>query len=238
MHTIFPWNIGAAYNKTSDKDIESLFGIIQRNPTPQLGSRSKLPITIKPLSNTIGLPPGSPKWKLFIDKVENHINDQWLNEPWEITKIKWGLIDTGAGSGGQFFSVLVHLDIFLEAAKCVIYALAMYVKENSEQFQFTKILLRYILKESFDAFEFLKDLGLAYMQDLGDEYFEAIDDPATGINELFEMSVTFVLDITRIFSWVKSLAPWNPAARFAQLDDSEVREIYELIQIRPTPIVG
>ena len=37
----------------------------------------------------------------------------WLDEPDEIRKIRWGVIDSGAGTGRQSFSLLVHLEAYL-----------------------------------------------------------------------------------------------------------------------------
>src|SRR5262245_36565012 len=52
-------------------------------------------------------------WREVKAEIERQIDRIWISEPDEIRKIRWGVIDSGAGSGGQSFSVLVHLEAYL-----------------------------------------------------------------------------------------------------------------------------
>ena len=49
-------------------------------------------------------------WREAKAIIEKEIDRVWFDEPVEIQKVRWGVIDSGAGSGEQSFSVLVHLE--------------------------------------------------------------------------------------------------------------------------------
>ncbi|XBS69335.1 hypothetical protein ABK905_23325 [Acerihabitans sp. KWT182] len=57
-------------------------------------------------------------WRDAKTLIDKEIDRVWLEEPEEIQKIRWGIIDSGAGSGEQSFSVLVHLEAYLMLVRC------------------------------------------------------------------------------------------------------------------------
>jgi Cucumopine synthase C-terminal helical bundle domain len=52
-------------------------------------------------------------WREAKAEIDRQVERVWLSEPEEIQKIRWGIIDSGAGTGQQSFTVLVHLEAYL-----------------------------------------------------------------------------------------------------------------------------
>ena len=46
-------------------------------------------------------------------RIEKEIDGVWSEEPDEFQKLRLGVVESGAGTGGQSFSVPVHLEAYL-----------------------------------------------------------------------------------------------------------------------------
>ena len=88
-----------------------------------------------------------------------------------------GVIEGGAGTGGQSFSVLVHLEAYLMMDGAdIVYRL---LKAASDKRTLTTSDIRYLTRTflvgTFNHFTFLKDLGLPTLGHVGDNYTRALD---------------------------------------------------------------
>jgi hypothetical protein len=252
VHGIFPWNLGVACAQHTDVEIKDIYDLIQIHPTPKrlTSLASYGPVALdyplphlqessnKPSTSSDALskqPAMNHPWQEFVHKAGTAVEKMWLDEPWEIEKIRWGLINSGAGSGKQYFSDLVHQDIYLELiSPMVFYGLLEVFIDYPSTYKSVKMMTRIILRDSFNAFKFLGDLGLAEVYALSEEYFIAIDDIATGPDEFFFMTQMFSIYINRLKDWVYSIFPWNLGAALPQCTDSDITSIYNITKEHPT----
>jgi hypothetical protein len=100
-------------------------------------------------------------WREVKQAIEAQIDRIWLDEPPEIQKIRFGIIDSGAGSGGQSFSVLVHLEAYLMLTGAdVLYRFLKVSQYPEVELETVVKMTREFVCGTFNAFEFLEDLGL------------------------------------------------------------------------------
>ena len=112
--------------------------------------------------------------------LETEIDRVWLTEPEEVQRIRWGIIESGAGSGGQSFSVLVHLEAYLMLVGAdVIYRFLRVSQYPDMELAMINRITKEFLSATFNAFEFLTDLGMTNMHQVGDAYIAALDDCKT-----------------------------------------------------------
>lgn len=250
VHALFPWNFGVSMPQRTDAEIVDIYNLIQEHPTPPLPSSElnvqgatnrfvEHPIASRNVSESAAQENKgpTPPWMKFLADTEAAVASIWLARPWEIEKIRWGLINSGAGSGRQYFSDLVHLEIYLTlSGPVVLYRLTRLLsKSGSMDLPTVKTLLKVILHDSFDAFEFLKDLGLKSVEDIATQYWSVIDDTQTGKDEFIKVSLIFLQYINRMHSWVHSIYPWNFGASLPKNSDADIVKAFNLIKAHPTP---
>jgi hypothetical protein len=251
-HTYFPWNLGSAFPQNVEKHFETMaLNIVPAHPT---GARVNEKIDFREYEFVPGKAPqrvgpkqqptlAPPKWKSFVNHVSRLTDEAWTEVPWSIAKIDAGLINGFAGSGFQYFSDVVHLLIYLKlSGRHVIYPIT-HRGNNVSEVRFTewKEITKIILKDTFNAFEFLADLGLAEFHWLGSNpdddttglYWVALDD-TTSWAELTEVNSALLTYINRFTCWVDSIYPWNLSLRFPQKTDKDVVDLYRLVQEFPT----
>ncbi|TGV74018.1 hypothetical protein EN788_71360, partial [Mesorhizobium sp. M2D.F.Ca.ET.145.01.1.1] len=81
-----------------------------------------------------------------------------------------------AGSGEQSFSVLVHLEAYLMLVGAdVMYRLLKISKYEDMQLPTLNRMTREFLTGTFNVFEFMTDLGMTNMHQIGQMYSDALD---------------------------------------------------------------
>ncbi|KAF8546817.1 hypothetical protein OG21DRAFT_1035559 [Imleria badia] len=100
-------------------------------------------------------------WRAVKALIEKEIDVVWLEEPDEIRKVRLGMIEGGAGTGNQSFSVLVHLETFLimDGAH-IIFRILQLISDATMTTSQIKNITRVFLRTTFDHFAFFADLGL------------------------------------------------------------------------------
>lgn len=151
----------------------------------------------------------------------------WEEEPYEIVLIRNNVTLTGAGSEGQYFSVLVHLESFLMLlGPHVIYRI-LYLSNDQE---FNLYALKQstigILSRPFDQFEFLGDLGLASTHKLGHRYLEAIAEIETR-EQYVELTSNFLSYFNRIYQWIHLVFPWSVGSQFPKRTLEQAQQIMD-----------
>ncbi|GFG18440.1 hypothetical protein IFM61392_10555 [Aspergillus lentulus] len=149
-----------------------------------------------PESHPVATLPASPNghWLEVKALIEKEIDRVWLAEPIEIQKIRWGVIDSGAGSGEQYFTVLVHLEAYLMVE---------------------------FLVENFDLFEFMADLGLESMFQIGQLYSNALDTLASK-EEYIQLTGAMQTYINRMHRWAYFIFPWHLGVAFPHRKPAEI----------------
>ncbi|WP_138927907.1 hypothetical protein [Verminephrobacter aporrectodeae] len=258
-HMFFPWNIGAAYPQRLSQAMNDMVStIMPAHPTKSRAESPKIDFEIYNYSPwqapVTGVPKPkqqltNPKWQSFINIIQSHTTTIWRNKPWEIQKVEFGLINGEAGSGFQYYSDLVHMLIYLRlSGATVIYRLTQVVQNDSLDVNVAKKMLRVILLDTFNAFEFLADLSLAEFHWLGtreDEeppytglYWQALADSATTKNEFVQMNMAYLNYINRMLAWVDYIYPWNMGGRLSRQTDLDATITYNVMLQHPIPTVG
>jgi len=161
-------------------------------------------------------------WREVRDEIEKQIDRVWLDEPVEIQKIRWGVIDSGAGSGGQSFSVLVHLEAYLMLVGAdVMYRLLKVSRYPNTDLKHLVRTTKEFLCGTFNVFEFLTDLGLTNMHETGQAYAAALDEVTT-LDEYVELTGTMMTYVIRMHRWVHFIFPWNLGVAFPHRRPEEV----------------
>lgn len=146
--------------------------------------------------------------------IEKEIDRVWFKEPVEIQKIRWGVIDSGMGIGGQSFTVLVHLEAYLMLVGAdVTYRLLKISKYDDVELKTINRMTREFLVGTFNVFEFMTDLGLTNMHEIGQMYADALDTLETK-DEYVELTGAMMTYVIRMHRWIHFIFPWNLGVSF------------------------
>lgn len=151
----------------------------------------------------------SKNWQTVTAALEKETDRIWLDEPLEIEKIRNGVIDTGAGSGGQSFSVLVHIEAFLMIGGCnMLFRLVRMAHNEDLTLDQLRKTTRLMFQKPFNIFEFMGDCGLHDLHRFGTDYFEALDTLETHAQYVTLSGAMFTY-IERLHRWIHFIFPWN-----------------------------
>ncbi|KAA8645327.1 hypothetical protein EYZ11_007732 [Aspergillus tanneri] len=175
-------------------------------------------------------------WRDAKELIEMEVDRVWITKPDEIKKISWGIIDSGAGSGEQYFSVMVHLKSFLLHLGCDVLYRLLKVSKYDEVLLPTLIrMTREFLEENFNTFEMLSDLGLDSMRHVGASYSKAL--PTLGNKEEYrQLTGVLFTYVCRMHRWVHFIFPWNIGVAFPHRKPDEIISMTTMINGLPSPI--
>lgn len=161
-------------------------------------------------------------WREAKAIIEREIDRVWFNEPEEIQKIRWGVIDSGAGTGEQSFTVLVHLEAYMMLVGAdVMYRLLKISKYDDMELATLNRMTREFLTGTFNVFEFMTDLGLTNMHQIGQMYSDALDRLETK-EEFVELTGAMMTYVIRMHRWIHFIFPWNLGVAFPHRKPSDV----------------
>jgi hypothetical protein len=167
-------------------------------------------------------------WRDAKREIERQIDRVWIEEPAEIQKVQWGIIDSGAGSGSQSFSVLVHLEAYLMLVGADVMYRFLKVSQYPEMDLKTIVkITREFLCGTFNVFEFMTDLGLTNMHEIGQMYADSMDTLETK-EEYAELTGAMMTYVIRMHRWVHFIFPWNLGVAFPHRKPAEVAAIAAL----------
>ncbi|TGT91326.1 MULTISPECIES: hypothetical protein [unclassified Mesorhizobium] len=168
-------------------------------------------------------------WRQAKSIIEKEIDRVWFDEPVEIQKVRWGIIDSGAGSGEQSFSVLVHLEAYLMLVGAdVMYRLLKISKYEDMQLPTLNRMTREFLTGTFNVFEFMTDLGMTNMHQIGQMYSDALDQLETK-EEFVELTGAMMTYVIRMHRWVHFIFPWNLGVAFPHRKPGEVQALSRIV---------
>ncbi|GAQ09177.1 hypothetical protein ALT_6498 [Aspergillus lentulus] len=177
-----------------------------------------------PESHPVATLPASPNghWLEVKALIEKEIDRVWLAEPIEIQKIRWGVIDSGAGSGEQYFTVLVHLEAYLMVVGGDVMSRFLKIAQYEEiQLPALNRITKEFLVENFDLFEFMADLGLESMFQIGQLYSNALDTLASK-EEYIQLTGAMQTYINRMHRWAYFIFPWHLGVAFPHRKPAEI----------------
>ncbi len=168
-------------------------------------------------------------WREAKAAIEKEIDRVWFEEPIEIQKVRWGVIDSGAGTGEQSFTVLVHLEAYLMLVGAdVMYRLLKISKYEDMELSTLNRMTREFLTGTFNVFEFMTDLGMTNMHQVGQMYSDALDTLKTK-EEYVELTGAMMTYVIRMHRWIHLIFPWNLGVAFPHRKLTEVGAFSKLV---------
>ncbi|WP_176086867.1 hypothetical protein [Martelella sp. HB161492] len=160
-------------------------------------------------------------WQKLKSDLEAEIDAIWLVEPLEVEKLRRGVMDTGAGSGGQVFSVMVHLESFLMLFGAnVFFRFVRLAHDETLEIDQLRATVRAFVHKPFNVFEFIGDLGLHQLHDFGNRYIAAMDELESR-EEFIALTGVMMTYIIRMHRWIHFYFPWNLGVAFPHHDPAE-----------------
>jgi hypothetical protein len=154
------------------------------------------------------LPCDSPHWRVVRAKIEKAIDKIWLDEPDDLRKIRFGIIENGAGDGGRALAVLVHIKAYLMMDGADILYRMLKLKDRHLTPAQLKLVTTEVLVNSFNHFDFMGDLGLHVLHNLGADYVAALDTVVTTEDYLM-LTGSLLIYINRMHRWAHIIFPWH-----------------------------
>jgi len=168
-------------------------------------------------------------WREAKALIEKEIDRVWFKEPEEIQKIRWGVIDSGAGSGEQSFSVLVHLEAYLMLVGAdVMYRFLKISQYDDMELSTLNRISREFLTGTFNVFEFMTDLGITNMHQVGQMYSDALDTLTTK-EEYVQLTGAMMTYVIRMHRWIHYIFPWNLGVAFPHRKPAEVLSLARVV---------
>lgn len=160
----------------------------------------------------------------LIADLEEETRRIWNCEPYEITLIRNRVTMTGAGSEGQYFSVLVHLESFMMLlGPHGIYRILLLSRDPEFGTYELKQAMIGLLQRPFDQFEFLGDLGLASTHRLGTRYLRAL--ATVDREEFVQLTGAFLGYFNRMYQWIHLVFPWWLGEQFPKVPPDASPEV-------------
>ncbi|RAH77210.1 hypothetical protein BO86DRAFT_413308 [Aspergillus japonicus CBS 114.51] len=183
----------------------------------------------RPLDKPLPTTSKSQTWHSAHTTITTQTNTIWLHLPASIQKITWGIIPSGAGTGNQYFSVLVHLKSFLLHLGCdVLYRLLKISRYPDTPLGVLQRMTREFLSANFNTFEMLGDLGLDEMGVIGEVYLRGIG--AVACKEEYRVLTGALFTfVCRMHRWVHFVFPWNLGVAFPHRRVEEILGIAEVV---------
>ena len=175
------------------------------------------------------LPVSAAHWRVVKAHIEKEIDEMWFEEPDEVRKIRLGVIESGAGSGGQSFSVLVHLKAFLMLdGSNIVYRMLQLAHRTTLTTDDIKEITHVFLTKTFNHFEFYNDLGLPSLLRVGSEYCKALD-TVTNKAEYVELTGALLVYVTHMHRWIHFIFPWHLGGGFPHRAPAEIAGFSRLL---------
>jgi Cucumopine synthase C-terminal helical bundle domain len=168
-------------------------------------------------------------WTEAKARIEREIDRVWLKEPIEIQKVRWGVIESGAGTGQQSFTVLVHLEAYLMLVGADVMYRFLRVSHYPEVDVTTIVkMTREFLTGTFNVFEFMTDLGLTNMHEIGQMYSDALD-TVKSKEDYVALTGAMMTYVVRMHRWIHFIFPWNLGVAFPHRLPEEVKGFADAI---------
>jgi hypothetical protein len=164
-------------------------------------------------------------WRAVAAEIESNIDRIWLEEPAELRRVVAGVIESGAGSGQQVFSVLVHLEAYLMiVSQDIIFRFQKTSLHENIELEQMVTTTREFLFGTFHIFEFMEDLGLAGMHELGEKYNKALSLVSTK-EEYRDLTGSMHTYIIKLHQWIHLMFPWKLGVAFPHRSAAEVKSL-------------
>jgi hypothetical protein len=144
-------------------------------------------------------------------EVEAETKRIWLDEPDEVRRLRLGLIDSGAGSYGQYFSTLVFVDGEVRALGYLCYTGILKVLDDPD------FDLRHVRKVARTfvpvCAEFLGYSGLGKVWEFSRRFLDVVEHEDSR-ERLRDLVRALALYVNRMHGWLHFYFPWGLGTQF------------------------
>ncbi len=159
-------------------------------------------------------------------EIDAEIKRIWLEEPEEIKKMSMGIIDSGAGSYGQYFTTLVFAD---GEVRALGYLCLTTILQTIDDPHFDMDHIRKLSKTLIPVCaEFLGYCGLTTLWEYNRRFLELVD-KVDDRRELRGLVRSLILYVNRIHGWMHFRFPWGFGTQFRQKTKEHMKELGKLI---------
>ena len=147
----------------------------------------------------------------LMDDIERHTSDIWVNEPDDIFRLKNGVIESGAGIHGQYFTVMVMLSGEVRALGIhILNDLLAFSKGNDFSLDQLRIMTRKMLAVDLGV---IKYFGLPGFGELLQRFHDSLDE-VESLREYSELCEKMFVLANRYQLWMHQIFPWKLMCMF------------------------
>jgi hypothetical protein len=162
-------------------------------------------------------------------EIDSEIKRIWLDEPFELKKIRRGFIDSGAGSYGQYFTTLVFMDGEVRALGYIVFTgILKAIDDPAFDMSHIRNMSRMLVPV---CAEFLGYCGLNKLWGFS-RRFLALVDQVESRDELRGLVRSLVLYVNRMHGWIHFYFPWGLGSPLRLKTREEIGEMRKLISER------
>lgn len=204
--------------------------IVEVHINRESARQGELPVSVPAAPSSSATTDGKAYWQEVKALIEEEIDRVWLEEPPEVQKVRWGVIENGAGTGQQYFTVLMHLEAYLMVVGGDVMSRFLKIAQYDDiQLPMVNRITREFLVENFDLFEFFADLGLPSMHEIGQKYSKALDTLETK-EDYLDLTGTMMTYINRMHRWGYFIFPWHLGVAFPHRSPAEVLALAKIVE--------
>lgn len=169
----------------------------------------------------------SKHWRDVVKKIDKEIDKIAFEPPAEVLKIyKFGIITSGAGTNGQYFTTLVFTE---GVCRSLAYDCVNNLVYMAEEESFTLDQLKIMVKQWLTSnAQFLGYCGLKYVWDFALDIFESLETMETK-EDFLEVINAYNLYLACMHSWIHHFFPWNIGVLFPLKKPEELREMMQYL---------
>ena len=158
--------------------------------------------------------------------IDEDLKKIWLKEPDDVARMRLGIIPSGAGAYGQYFTTLIFCDGETRALGYLCLS-NIYIAINDQDFELKHIykLSRMLLPV---CAEFLGYCGLNKLWEFVRRYLELMEQMSR--EELKEVVNSLVLYANRTYGWFRFYLPWGFGTQYPFRTKEDVAELQRLFK--------
>ncbi len=166
-------------------------------------------------------------WTKIKAELDAETKRIWLNEPPEITLLRNGVVPSGCGSYGQYFSTWVFASGDMRAIGSWVTPPAILNSIEDSSFTLDQCKKLWTWVSQTGALTFLGYCGFKKMKAWGDDIFESLDTVKTK-EEWKNLMDSWLGYVNRMYLWIHHCFPWGVGAIMPHKSLEELKKLVEI----------
>lgn len=167
-------------------------------------------------------------WMEVKDKIENRLNEIWLNEPEAMWKTRHGISVAGAGSFNQHLSTQMFVDVYTIAyGQHMFFMFIQFCDDPDMPLELLKKMTKNELTFGFKSMEFLAYVSTPEVWDFAQDIAKVLPQIQTK-DEYRELMGAYVRFINQIQMWFHTTFPWHIGLMYQYKTAAEIEKMHLL----------